>query len=589
MDIGKRLTGLRRELKERGLDAWIVTGTDPHQSEYVAPRWRTREFISGFTGSAGIVVVTLDKALLWTDSRYFIQAEKEIAGTEYQLMKLETPGTPDFMEWLEVNMDENSRVGVDSSSISISLFDSLSKQLSEKNIRLEATEDLISPLWEKRPDVPCSPVWQMSAENTGRSAYDKVEDVRSVLRKKGLRWTFISSLDDIAWITNLRADDIPCNPVFVSYLFISLTKAVLFIDKKRFEGEKEILQDVKQVFEIKPYEAVLEALPKLARGAGCFSPAKVSEVFHKALSGKKNVSSPDITTMMKARKNKAEMKCMRLSHIYDAAAYVSFLARLDWNDKYNEIEIAELLEAERKKIPGYIGPSFNPIAGYREHGAMCHYSADEESSSEIKGHGLLVLDTGSQFEYGTTDITRTLLFGTEATEEEKRDYTLVLKGHLALARQHFPEGTRGVQLDAIAKQFLWQYGETFFHGTGHGVGCCLNVHEGPHRISNALIDVPLLPGMIVSDEPGLYKENRYGIRIENLLAVKEEERTEFGEFYSFEVLTLVPYEKRLIDTSLLTEEEKQQIDDYHQRIFNVLHELVDKDVLKWLENATSPL
>ena len=589
MDIGKRLTGLRRELKERELDAWIVTGTDPHQSEYVAPRWRTREFISGFTGSAGIVVVTLDKALLWTDSRYFIQAEKEIAGTEYQLMKLETPGTPDFMEWLEVNMDENSRVGVDSSSISISLFDSLSKQLSEKNIRLEATEDLISPLWEKRPEIPCSPVWQMSAENTGRSAYDKVEDVRSVLRKKGLRWTFISSLDDIAWITNLRADDIPCNPVFVSYLFISLTKAVLFIDKKRFEGEKEILQDVKQVFEIKPYEAVLEALPKLARGAGCFSPAKVSEVFHKALSGKKNVSSPDITTMMKARKNKAEMKCMRLSHIYDAAAYVSFLARLDWNDKYNEIEIAELLEAERKKIPGYIGPSFNPIAGYREHGAMCHYSADEESSSEIKGHGLLVLDTGSQFEYGTTDITRTLLFGTEATEEEKRDYTLVLKGHLALARQHFPEGTRGVQLDAIAKQFLWQYGETFFHGTGHGVGCCLNVHEGPHRISNALIDVPLLPGMIVSDEPGLYKEDRYGIRIENLLAVKEEERTEFGEFYSFEVLTLVPYEKRLIDTSLLTEEERQQINDYHQRIFNVLHELVDKDVLKWLENATSPL
>ncbi len=589
MDIGKRLTGLRRELKERELDAWIVTGTDPHQSEYVAPRWRTREFISGFTGSAGIVVVTLDKALLWTDSRYFIQAEKEIAGTEYQLMKLETPGTPDFMEWLEANMDENSHVGVDSSSISISLFDSLSKQLSEKNIRFEATEDLISPLWEKRPEAPCSPVWQMSAENTGRSAYDKVEDVRSVLRKKGLRWTFISSLDDIAWITNLRADDIPCNPVFVSYLFISLTKAVLFIDKKRFEGEKEILQDVKKVFEIKPYEAVLEALPKLARGAGCFSPAKVSEVFHKALSGKKNVFSPDITTMMKARKNKAEMKCMRLSHIYDAAAYVSFLARLDWNGKYNEIEIAELLEAERKKIPGYIGPSFNPIAGYREHGAMCHYSADEESSSEIKGHGLLVLDTGSQFEYGTTDITRTLLFGTEATEEEKRDYTLVLKGHLALARQHFPEGTRGVQLDAIAKQFLWQYGETFFHGTGHGVGCCLNVHEGPHRISNALIDVPLLPGMIVSDEPGLYKEDRYGIRIENLLAVKEEERTEFGEFYSFEVLTLVPYEKRLIDTSLLTEEEKQQIDDYHQRIFNVLHELVDKDVLKWLENATSPL
>ena len=404
----------------------------------------------------------------------------------------------------------------------------------------------------------------------------------------GLRWTFIASIDDIAWLTNLRADDIPCNPVFVSYAFISLTKAVLFVDKNRF-AEKTLLQHVKSVFDIRPYEEAVTALKSLAKGPGYYSPEKVSEVFHKALSGKNNLFGRDLTTDMKTRKNEAELRGMRLAHIYDAAAYVSFLARLDRNGKYDEIAISDRLEAERKRIPGYLGPSFNPISGYREHGAMCHYSATKESSSEVNGHGLLVLDTGSQFEFGTTDITRTLLFGDEPTEEEKKDYTLVLKGHLALSRQRFIKGTRGVQLDAIAKQFLWQYGESFYHGTGHGVGCRLNVHEGPLRISSALIDVPLLPGMVTSDEPGLYKEGRYGIRIENLLAVKKDMNTEFGEFYSFEVLTLVPYEKKLIDMSLIKDEERKQIDDYHKRIYEELHELVEPDVLRWLSDATSPL
>ena len=588
MDIEKRLTGLRSELRERGLDAYLITGTDPHQSEYVAPRWRSREFISGFTGSAGTVVVTMDKALLWVDSRYFIQAEKEIAGTEYVLMKLEMEGTPDPYEWLKTSMKEGSKVGVDSSSISISLFSGLSAALKEVKVSLEATDDLIDLIWEHRPAVPCTPVEEMDIEYAGESAADKVKRIRSVLREKGLRWTFIASIDDIAWLTNLRADDIPCNPVFVSYAFVSLSKAVLFIDRNRFE-DKAVLQHIKAVFEIRPYEEAAQALKGLAKGPGYFSPEKVSESFHKALQGKSNVSGRDITTDMKTRKNEKELRGMRLAHIYDAAAYVSFLARLDWNACYTETGLSERLEAERKKIPGYLGPSFDPIAGYREHGAMCHYKATEESDSTIDGHGLLVLDTGSQFEFGTTDITRTLLFGAEATEEEKRDYTLVLKGHLALSRQRFIKGTRGVQLDAIAKQFLWQYGESFYHGTGHGVGCRLNVHEGPLRISSALIDVPLMPGMVTSDEPGLYKEGRYGIRIENLLAVRREMETEFGEFYSFEVLTLVPYEKRLIDMSLITDEEKRQIDEYHARIYAELHELVDPDVLRWLGDATSPL
>lgn len=587
MDIERRLTSLRKELRERSIDAYLVTGTDPHQSEYVAPRWRTRAFISGFTGSAGTVVVTQDKAVLWVDSRYFIQAAREIEGTEYEMMKLETDGTPDPYQWLE-SLPSGSKVGVDASSVSIALFSSLSERLRASGIMLEATEDLLAPIWDDRPAVPVTECVEMAAEYAGKSAAEKVADVRKALRDKGLRWTFIASIDDIAWLTNLRADDIPCNPVFVSYAFISLSKAVLFVDRKRFQ-DKTVLQHAKAVFEIRPYEDAVADLKALAKGAGYYSPDKVSEVFHKALSGKKNITGRDLTTDMKTQKNEAELRGMRLAHIYDAAAYVSFLARLDRNGRYDEIAVSSRLEEERKRIPGYLGPSFNPISGYREHGAMCHYSATKESSSDVNGHGLLVLDTGSQFEFGTTDITRTLLFGEEASEEEKRDYTLVLKGHLALSRQRFIKGTRGVQLDVLAKQFLWQYGESFYHGTGHGVGCRLNVHEGPLRISSALIDVPLLPGMVTSDEPGLYKEGRYGIRIENLLAVKEGMKTEFGDFYSFEVLTLVPYEKKLIDMSLITAEERKQIDDYHKRIFEELHELVEPDVLRWLSDATSPL
>ena len=588
MDIESRLTGLRRELRERGLDAWIDTGTDPHQSEYAAPRWRTRAFLSGFTGSAGTVIVTLDRALLWVDSRYFIQAQEEIAGTECEMMKLETEGTPDPWQWLEENMGEGMRVGVDAATISISLFSQLSARLKARGAALVACEDLVDPLWPDRPPLPATECTAMSIEYAGESAAAKVARVRSELRAKGLRWCFIASIDDIAWLTNLRANDVPCNPVFISYAFISLTKAVLFIDRGRFH-DKALLSETKAVFDIRPYEAAAEDLPKLCRGPGCYSPDKVSEMFHKALSGKRNIAMRDITTDMKTRKNESELKGMRLAHIYDAAAYASFLARLDWNGRYDEIMLSSMLEAERRRIPGYLGPSFSPISGYREHGAMCHYSATEESSSEIDGHGLLVLDTGSQFEFGTTDITRTLLFGDVPTDEEKRDYTLVLKGHLALSRQKFLKGTRGVQLDVLAKQFLWQLGESFFHGTGHGVGCRLNVHEGPLRISSALIDVPLMPGMVVSDEPGLYKEGRYGIRIENLLAVRKDMETEFGEFYSFEVLTLVPYERRLIDLSLITDEERKQIDDYHSRIYTELHELVESDVLPWLKAATSPL
>ena len=580
MKVEEKLKALREKLRENNLDAYYITGFDAHQSEYVAPHWRTREFISGFTGSAGTVVVTLNKAILWVDSRYFIQAESEIKGTEFSMMKMET-SDPSPIEWLSSNLERGARIAVEESEISIKTFSELSDALKKKGITLVATKDILSSIWPERPSIPNTSVTLMKSEYAGVSSEEKIQEVRKKLSEMDLVWFFLVGLDDIAWLTNLRASDIPYNPVFYSFMFISLDKAVLFTDKSRFDDTTGF------PFEIRGYEDVYTDLSSLIEGKGYYDPAKVSVSFKKFFSPD-DVTGRDITTDMKAVKNEVEREGMRRSHIEDGAAYVNFLSHLDRTKETDEISISTALEKERERRCGYLGPSFAPISGFSEHGVMCHYSATKESNKRVDKSGLLVLDTGSQFEYGMTDITRTLLFG-EATEEEKRDYTLVLKGHLALSRQRFIKGTCGVHLDVLAKQFLWQRGESYFHGTGHGVGCHLNVHEGPMKISSHLINVPLLPGMIISDEPGVYKEGRHGIRIENLIMVKEDMTTEFGDFYSFEVLTLVPYEKALIDTTLLSDEEIEQINEYHKRVYDTLKNKVDESSLDYLEKATSPI
>ncbi|MBQ0071665.1 MAG: aminopeptidase P family protein [Spirochaetales bacterium] len=586
--IEERIALLRKEMKKAGVNAWLITGTDPHQSEYVAARWRTREFITGFTGSAGTVIVTEDKALLWVDSRYFIQGAAEIEGTDIILMKLDTDGTPDPYAWLCGNMPKGSVVGVDGATVSIQQFQKTEQDLKKKGVKLVSTGDLLLPVWKKRPAVPATKVRQMKDEYAGFTANAKINFVRLKMRQLGAQWTFIASIDDIAWLTNLRGDDIPYNPVFVSYLFISSTKAILFIDKKRFS--KEILSSISNEFEIRPYEDAVQDLPNLTmRGIGYYSPEKVSYAFAPALLKKRNLTGRDITTDLKARKNPVEMEGMRRAHFLDGVAFANFMANVDPLASYTEIQLSDMFEAERKKMEGYLGPSFGPISGFAEHGAMCHYSATPESDKKVEGQGILVLDTGSQFEFGMTDLTRTLLFGAEATEEQKRDYTLVLKGHLALARQIFPKGTKGVHLDVLARQFLWTATENFMHGTGHGVGCNLNVHEGPMRISPALIDVPLEPGMVISNEPGVYKDGKHGVRIENLIAVQSFTKNEFGEFYNFEVLTIVPYEKKLIDVRYLTDLEISQINAYHQWVHDQLVDYVFEETKPWLEEATSPI
>ncbi len=586
--INERVEEIRKMMEKDGLSAWYITGTDPHQSEYVAARWRTREFVSGFSGSAGTVVITRDKALLWVDSRYYIQGEQQIQGTEYTLMKQGMDGVDTPLEWLKNNMESGSSVGVDGSTISISDFHEMENALKEKKIKLCATADYFDEIWTTRPSLPFSMCTSMADEYAGFTRSAKINFVRLKMRQKGVDWTFIASIDDIAWLTNLRADDIPCNPVFISYAFISFDNAVLFVDSRRFE--KELLEKVEADFEIRPYEDAAKELPALAaKGKGLYSSKKVSYSFASSLFKKKNTDDTDITTLLKARKNPVEMEGMRRAHFLDGVAFANFMASIDPLGSYTELEIAHRLEDERKKMEGYLGPSFEPISAFAEHGAVVHYSPSEESDKKVEGQGLLVLDTGSQFEFGTTDLTRTLLFGAEATEAQKKDYTLVLKGHLALARAIFPKGTVGAQLDVLAKQFLWCSCETYMHGTGHGVGCRLNVHEGPVNISYKLLNVPLETGMVVSDEPGVYKAGRWGIRIENLIAVQSFEKSEFGEFYNFEVLSMVPYEKKLIDVRYLNDVEISQIDTYHQWIKDQLIDYVFEETKPWLEEATSPL
>ncbi len=586
--IQERVNELRKRMESEAINAWYITGTDPHQSEYVAARWRTREFISGFSGSAGTVVITKDKALLWVDSRYYLQGEQQIKGTEYILMKQGLDGVPSPLEWLCENLNKNEKVGVDSSTVSISTFLDMEKKLKEKGISLVGTDDYLSPIWKDRPSIPCTPCVSMKDEYAGFTAAAKINFVRLKLRQEGVSWTFISSIDDIAWLTNLRANDIPCNPVFVSYLFISFEEAILFVDKKRFS--KDLLKKVEENFTIKGYDEIASSLPSLTKkGVGYYSQNKCAYTFYSSLAKKKNKTGDNITTKLKARKNPVEMEGMRRAHFLDGVAFANFMASIDPLGVYSELEIARRFEDERKKMEGYLGPSFEPISAFNEHGAVVHYSPDEKSNKKVEGQGLLVLDTGSQFEFGTTDLTRTLLFGTEATEAQKKDYTLVLKGHLALARQIFPKGTVGTQLDILAKQFLWCSCENYMHGTGHGVGCRLNVHEGPCNISSRLLNVPLETGMVVSDEPGVYKAGRYGIRIENLIAVQNYAETEFGAFYNFEVLSMVPYEKKLIDVRYLTDVEISQIDAYHQWVRDQLIDYVFDETKPWLEQATSPL
>lgn len=585
MTVNEKVEKLRKIMERENLDAYLINGTDPHNSEYVCPRWKTRAFISGFTGSAGTVLITKEKALLWVDSRYFIQGAKQIEGTVFTLVKSDVDNNPTVLEYLSTAMDKGSRLGISSDTLMIGEKKKMEEACS--NLEIVPTKDFLNELWEDRPLVPEEPVVEMSENLTGFSRAQKLNMIRLYLGEKKSDYSFIASLDDIAWTLSLRGNDIDYNPLFLSYLLVTKEKAYLFTSKERFIPE--LLEKVGKDVEIYPYESAVEKMTEIIEAGKkvIINENKVNTLFEDVFSNCEILNELEVTTLLKACKNDTELEGMRRAHLLDGVAMVNFLSKIDFiNGKYDEFELTELLEEQRRRSKECLGLSFNTISGFSENGAQCHYSVQKESAKQINKNGLLVLDSGGCYESGTTDITRTLLFG-NATEEEKRDYTLVLKGHLALANQTFPQGTKGFQLDVLAKQFMWQYGMTFYHGTGHGVGHRLCVHEGPQNISSVPKEYELKKGVVISDEPGIYKEGRHGIRIENLLAVQEKGKTEFGTFMSFEVLTLCPYEKRLMDYSLLSDKEIEIINAYHQWVFNELKDLVDD--VTYLTEATSPI
>ncbi len=589
MTVENKLAQLRKIMKDNNIDGYYINGTDPHNSEYVCSRWKTRAFISNFTGSAGTVLVTAEKALLWVDSRYFIQADQETTESEFIVMKMEKENTPTPKEYINKNFAKKSRIGFSKDTFMIEEKKEFEKEC--KEIEIVATEDFLDLIWEDRDKIPEREVVEMDVSLTGFSRGQKLNMVRIYLAEKQADYAFISSLDDIAWTLNLRGSDIDYNPVFISYLLVTKDKAYLFTSEERFP--KDLLLKVQKDVEIYPYESVVSKLEEiLEKEKTILLNEKIVNSLFDNLITKLNlvvINELEITTRLKACKNETELEGMRRAHLLDGVAMVNFLASLDFdNGEYTEIGLTKTLEKYRLKNKECLGLSFSTISGFKENGALCHYSVTEESSKDVKPNGLLVLDSGGCYESGTTDITRTLLFGT-ASEEEIRDYTLVLKGHIALSLQSFPKGTKGHHLDILARQYLWNYGLTYYHGTGHGVGHRLSVHEGPQRISPVVNDYPLQAGMILSNEPGVYKEGRHGIRIENLIAVQNDVETEFGQFLNFEILTLCPYERKLIDISMLSENEIDYINSYHCWVYEELKDLVDQEALQYLERVTKPL
>lgn len=585
MTVNEKVDALRGQMEKAGLCAWIINGTDPHESEYVCDRWHARRWISGFTGSAGTVIVTMDRALIWVDSRYFVQCAAQISGTVFEMRKIDGPEASSPLDFLRKEFGNGGKVGISAETLMIS-----AKERYEKNgIGICASDDLLDAIWTDRPSMPENPVVKLDDSLTGQSAQEKINKIREMGHQNKEEYQLISSLDDIAWILNLRGSDIDDTPVFLAHLLIGPDSVKLFTPKARF---RDVAPDC---YEVLPYDSVADVLSGLKDTVIRINPDRINMKMLNALMKADGVSisrGREYSTALKAVKNPVELEGMRIAHILDGVALVNFMAMVRRNEfDFTELSIADALADERELEEDYLGPSFNTIAGFGEHGAVVHYSATKETDIPITGNGLLVLDSGGQYTCGTTDITRTLLFG-EATQQQKEDYTLVLKGHLALASQVFPKGTSGHQLDVLAHQFLWQRGTDYFHGTGHGVGHRLSVHEGPQRISakqGTGEPVALETGMVISDEPGLYREGSHGIRIENLIAVTEAMKTEFGQFLTFEVLTCCPYERELIVKEMLTPDEIAMVDDYHSWVREMLIDMVEESSKDYLISATEPL
>lgn len=590
MDIKSRISSLRGLMKERGIDAFIIPSSDNHGSEYVSDYFRVRQWISGFTGSAGTVVITEKEAHLWVDGRYFLQGEQQIQGTEYVLERMGEPGVKTYAQWICDNVKSGGTVSFNGKVFTVAELHDLERTFREKGIEITPEEDVFDELWKDRPTMPNEKVFIHEDSYTGKTVEEKLALVKEGMNKINANNLLLASLDDIAWLLNLRGGDVECNPVFLSYFLISDSNYTLYIDKEKLNDEIINILGSKSV-NIKDYNDVAADL-KLVKGTITFDPAKTNVWLKKAINEEVNiVERRNITTDLKARKNPTELKNIENAHVKDGIAMVKFIKWVKENVNNNEIteiSAADKLERFRAEGKDFIDISFDTIAGYGPHGAIIHYKASEESNSKLQPKGLFLVDSGAQYLDGTTDITRTIALG-QLTDEEKIDYTLVLKGHLNLLTAVFLEGTPGCSLDILARRALWSKGLDFKHGTGHGVGYLLNVHEGPQGIRRELNPVALEEGMIVSNEPGVYKAGKHGVRIENLIAVQSKEKNEFGKFMCFKNLTLCPYELDAIEISLLTDEEKGWLNDYHKNVFDTLSPYLSEDEISWLKNSTKAI
>ena len=593
-EIKNKLAAFRAEMKAHQLSAFIVPSTDPHSGEYVPEHWESRKWISGFTGSAGTAVITLTDAGLWTDSRYFIQAEEQLAGTGIRLFKDRLPETPSIGEWLGNVLKAGDKVGIDGWVNSHQEALSLRNELKTKGLTLETmTEDIFDTLWINRPSLPQSPVFILDETRTGSSCSDKIIRIQEAIAKNGASAIILSALDEIAWTLNLRGNDVHCNPVFISYLLIAKKGYTLYILEEKITNEVRTYLEGHQVV-IKPYSALAEDLRTFdskREGVLQISPLANEALYDLSTRYAETIVAPSPVALMKAVKNETEQAGFRKAMERDGVALVKFLRWLEEAvpaGNESEVSIDQKLYQLRAEQADFRGISFDTIAGYKEHAAIVHYEATPETDIPLKPEGLLLLDSGAQYLDGTTDITRTIALGS-LTEEEKTDYTLVLKGHLHLQNAHFPAGTCGTQLDVLARSAMWKCGINYMHGTGHGIGHFLCVHEGPHQVRMNHVPTLLEPGMIITDEPGIYKAGRHGIRIENTLLIVPAQETEFGKFYKFEPLTLCPIDKKAIVMEIMTDEELTWLNEYHQMVYDRLCPLLDKEEQTWLKEATTPI
>jgi len=589
VNIKERVNKLRNLMSKKGVTAYIIPTADPHQSEYPADRYKSRAWISGFTGSAGTVVITLDKALLWTDGRYFIQAEDELKETGYDLMKMGVSGVPTYIQWLEDNLNKGDSIGFDGEVFSESSAEKLEKKLKDKDIKFISDYDLIDKIWSDRPDVPRSEAFIHEIKYTGLTSKEKIEKVRKYMEDKKANYFLIGGLDDIAWLYNIRGKDVANNPVVISYGIISKDKAYLCVDKDKINEEvKSFLQE--NSVKIKDYEEVDSFVKSIEEDSTILlDKRKINRRLYNGIPSECNIiNQMDITTKLKGKKNETEIKNQKNAYIKDGVALVKFFHWIDQNigkKEITEITASEKLEEFRREEDLFIEPSFDTISAYRANAAMAHYSAREDSYAVLEPKGMYLVDSGGQYLDGTTDITRTVALG-KLTEEEKKDFTLTLKGHINLITAKFLEGTTGHQLDILCRYPLWQEGLDYNHGTGHGVGYVLNVHEGPHNIASVHNNVSMEKGMIVSIEPGVYKAGNHGIRIENIVVVDEDTKTESGQFLNFEVLSFVPIDLNCINPSLLDTKEKNWLNDYHKGVYKKLSQFLDEEERDWLKEET---